>query len=142
MTYTEAGSTERVFADEGEYAAVLDSYKFRPTQGKDGSSYLFFDVLWSIDDPAQREKLGRDKVIVRQSMSLEQAESGALAFGKGRNVEFNKLREALGLNQNGQPFQFSMLKGQVAKVKVKHRDFKNQQGETETSAEVSAVTQL
>jgi hypothetical protein len=142
LTITEASSTERIPIDEGEYPAVIDDYAFRPTQGKDGKSYLFFDILWNIDDPGQREKLRREKVIARQSMSLERSPQGGLLSGEGVNVEFGRVREAVGLNKNGQPFQFSMLKGQPAKVKVKHRTFTNAAGEEEISAEVRAVTPL
>lgn len=144
ITYTEPTSTERIPVDENEYPAVLDKYEFRPTPSKDGTKhYLFFDVMWSLDSPEQKAKLKRDKILVRQSMSLERdPATGAMAGGEGINVEFGKLRDALGLNRKGQPFKFADLIGRPAKVKVKHRTFKNAADEDETSAEVRAVAPL
>lgn len=141
-TITEASSTERIPVDENEYAAVIDKYEFRPTSGKDGKSYLFFDIHWAIDSEEQRKKLGREKVVVRQSISLDRTETGALASGKGINVDFGRLREAVGLNQNGQPFRFPDLIGRPAMVKVKHRTFKNAADEDEIAAEIRGVAKM
>lgn len=144
MTHTEATSTERVYADEGEYPAILDRYEFRTGVSGEGKPYTFFDVLWSIDSEEQRMKMQRDKVLVRQSFGLQMNESGTgLATGKGVNVELGKLREALGQNADGMPWKFAMLKGAgPALVRVKHRTFKNKANEDETNAEVAAVTKI
>jgi len=139
---TEATSTERIYADENEYPAVIDKYEFRPGTSKDGRPYLFVDVHWSLDSPEQRARMQREKVIVRQSFGLQQTEQGGLATGKGINVELGLLRDAVGQNQNGMPWTFKQLLGQVAKVKVKHRDFVTNTGEPGKNAEVVAVTKL
>lgn len=132
-----SNSTERIPIDENEYPAIVDTIKFRPSKGKDGTEYLWLDVNWSIDDQEQREKLGREKVTCRQSLSLDRLENGSLDMGKGRNVDLGKLREAVGLNTPGQPFQFSMLVGCTAKVKIKNR----QDGD-DTYSDVKGVTAL
>ena len=123
MQITEANDTKLTPVPVGEYVAVIKEVKCRQWQSKQdpSKSGLTLDVTWSIDDPAVKELLGRDKVTVRQGVLLDLTESGGLDMGKGRNVSLGRLREAVGLNTPGQPFSFSMLVGRVAKVSVSHR---------------------
>ena len=57
---------------------------------------------------------------VRQTIWLDLTESGSLDFGKGRNVGLGRLRDALGQNETGKPWQPGMMVGGVAKIKVTH----------------------
>lgn len=139
MQITEANDTKLTPVPVGEYVAVIEDVKCRQWQSKQdpSKSGLTLDITWSIDDPAVKELLGRDKVTVRQGVMLDLTESGGLDMGKGRNVGLGRLREAVGLNTPGQPFSFSMLVGRVAKVSVSHRiDGEN------IYAEVKGVTKL
>lgn len=139
MQVTEANDTKLTPVPVGEYVAVIEDVKCRQWQSKQdpSKSGLTLDITWSIDDPAVKELLGRDKVTVRQGVMLDLTESGGLDMGKGRNVGLGRLREAVGLNTPGQPFSFSMLVGRVAKVSVSHRiDGDN------IYAEVKGVTKL
>lgn len=139
MQITEANDTKLTPVPVGEYGAIIEDVKCRQWQSKQdpSKSGLTLDITWSIDDPAVKELLGRDKVTVRQGVMLDLTESGGLDMGKGRNVGLGRLREAVGLNTPGQPFSFSMLVGRVAKVSVSHRiDGEN------IYAEVKGVTKL
>jgi len=135
-TVTEANSTEFIPCPVGEYTAVAGDVKCRQWQSKSdpSKSGLALDILWEIDDANVKEALGRDKVTVKQGLMLDLTESGGLDFGKGRNINLSRLREALGLNKPGEPFAMSMISGHVAKVKVKHSIYNNA-----PMAEVEAV---
>lgn len=123
MSVTEANSTVAVPVPAGEYLAVVEKIEARPWQSKDDPSKagMALDILWNIDDANVKALLERDKVVVKQGIMLDMSESGGLDMGKGKNVQLGRLREALDLNQPGQPFGFRMLEGRMAKVRVKHR---------------------
>ena len=115
-SFSEATATTVMPVPPGDYVALIEDVKAR--QAKDST---VLDVVWNIDDPAVKEKLGRTKVTVRQSVFLDFNESGGLAFGEGKNVQLGRLRKAVNQNTAGQPWQPMMLKGQGAKIKVTHR---------------------
>lgn len=145
---TEANSTEFTLIPEGEYTAVsgpISSERFKAFDIKEGPNaggkFYSLEVLWDINDPdgKLKEELGRPPQ-ARQGLRLDiNPVDGSLELGKGRNVDLGRLREALGINRNGQPFRFSMLGGQVAKIKVKHRMDKRTQRIYAEVAEVSAA---
>lgn len=123
-TITEANSTQMTPVPEGDYMGiVLEDPKFREIQGKKDPSktYRMMDLVWTLEDPALAEKLGRNQVNVRQSIMLDFTDNGGLDMGKGRNIALGRLREALGLNNPGQAFSFRQISGKQAKVHVKHR---------------------
>ncbi len=122
MTFTDANSTSYQPIPVGEYVAVVEAAEIRPWQTKDGSkSGLALDVKWSIDDAGVKEKMGRDVVAVTQGIMLDLTPQGGLDFGPGRNVNLGRLREAVGLNEKGKPFAFTMLIGKVARITIGHK---------------------
>ena len=123
MQFNEANDTKVVPIPVGEHFAAIDKVEVRPWTSKADStkSGLALDVLWSIQDPSVLAELGRDKATVKQGIMLDLTEAGGIAMGKGQNVSLGRLREAVGLNEPGKPFAFSMLMGRQAKVKVEHR---------------------
>lgn len=129
MQTDEANSTELLAVPEGEYLAVtnpVSAENFRSFDIKKGeragSKGYALDLTWSINDESGDIKkiIGRTPT-ARQSLMLDIRPDGTLEFGKGRNVGLGQLREALGQNQTGRPWSFSMLGSQVGKIKVKHR---------------------
>lgn len=127
-TVSEANSTELLPIPEGDYIAVsdavnADSFKSFDIKNGDraGQKGYSLNVQWNINDEEGKlkEYLGR-KPTARQNIMLDIKADGGLEFGKGRNVELGRLREALGQNGNGAPWSFGMLGNQVAKIKVKH----------------------
>lgn len=141
MQVTDANSTVSVPVPEGEFTAVIKKFEPRTWQSGDGSkSGVSLDVTWEIDDMTGEVKgtTGRDVNIVRQSVGLDFVEGTSnLDMGKGRNVGLGRLRQAVGLNVPGKPFNFNQLVGQVAKVSVKHRQATD--GTDTIYAEVKAV---
>lgn len=136
--FTEANETRFKTVPEGEYPANIDKVEANTWQSRDGSkSGLRLDVTWKIDDPAAAEATGVANPTVRQGIMLDMTEAGGLATGPGRNINLGRLREAVGQNKPGQPWQPSMLVGQPARIKVSHRPY-----EGEIYAEVKGVTKL
>lgn len=141
MTVEEGNSTVAVPVPAGEFIGVIDKIELRQWTKKDDPSIagMALDVLWSVDDANVKALLERDKVIVKQGVMLELTAEGGLDMGKGKNVGLGRLRDALGLNNPGQPFGFSMLTGRAAKIRVKHRAGDKPE---QIFAEVDAVAKL
>ena len=124
MTMTDANSTVSTPVPEGEYIGIISGDpEVRTWQGRKDptKSGLALDITWDVDDAAVKALLQRDRITVKQGIMLDLNEGGGLDTGKGRNVSLGRLRDAVGLNQSGQPFNFRMLAGKVAKIAIKHR---------------------
>jgi hypothetical protein len=141
-TLDEANATEMIRVPEGEYIAVsepitAESFKeFDIRKGdRAGTKGLKLNIKWLINDDTGglKEMLGRPPSVL-QGIMLDRG-PGGLEMGKGKNVGLGRVREALNQNKTGVPWNFSMLGGQVAKIKVKHRMDGDQ-----TYVEVSDIT--
>ena len=120
--FDQANDTRVIPCPAGETLGLADKVEIVPWTSRDQTkSGLKARVLWDVQDDAIRTVCGRDKVLVPQDIMLDLTESGDLDMGKGKNVRLGRLREALGLNQPGQPFAFGMIQGQLGKINVKHR---------------------
>lgn len=142
MIVDQPNSTSSTPCPADEFVAVVKEVKARQWKKKDDPSVagMALDILWSVDDAAVRALLDREEVVVKQGVMLDLTEQGGLDMGKGKNVGLGRLREALSLNEPGQPFSFSMMAGRPAKIVVSHRPDNN-----DTSivyAEVKAVAKL
>lgn len=122
VNLTEANSTQSEPVPVGEYMALTGDPAMRPWQSRDGlKSGVALDVPLEIDDAGVKAKLGREKVTVTYGIMLDLNESGGIDTGKGRNVKLGRLRDALGLNEPGVPFNFRQISGRPLKVSIKHR---------------------
>lgn len=139
QTFDEENSTVSTPVPEGEFTATADNPKIETWQKKDGSaSGLKLSVDWIVHDDALAAELGRKEIKVRQQQMLDLTDTGALDFGKGRNVGLGRIRAALDLNKPGTAFAFNMIAGRMAKVSIKHRVTDDGQ----IFAEVKAVAKL
>lgn len=121
-TTSEQGSTVAIPIPVKEYLAVITEVKARQWAAKDGTSAgLAIDIVWDIDDAALKEFLGRPKLTLTQGIMVDLTEQGGLDMGKGRNVQLNRVRDALGQNNAGQPWAPSMMTGRVAKISIIHK---------------------
>jgi hypothetical protein len=103
--------------------------------------FLILDVVWELSDEEQRQKLGVEKMpTIRQSIFLDTTPSGALDMGPFKNGALGRLREAIGLNQDGQPWSFAQFIGRPARVKVEHKP--NEKDPQNPYQNVTAVTKL
>lgn len=120
-TFNDANATSYEPCPEGEYPAVIDSIKPRTFKTRDGEQGACLDIFWNPQVPADvQQALGRDPK-VKQTLFLDFTQSGNLDMGKGKNIQLGRLREAVGQNKPGAPWNFGMLQGAMATVKVSHR---------------------
>ena len=109
--------TEFTPIPEKDYPALVKEIK--PSVTPNGSPKM--DVFWIIDDQEVRTLLGHDEPMAKQNIWLDfHPTTGALEFGKNKNIGLGRLRDALGQN-TGKPWKPSDLLGQVATVSIKHR---------------------
>jgi hypothetical protein len=102
--------------------SVIEKIAPRTWQSKDGTqSGVALDVYWLVEDQDVKQLLGRETVSVKQGIMLDLTPQGALDMSKGKNIALGRLREAVNLNQAGQPFSFHQLPGQMARVSITHR---------------------
>lgn len=122
-TTSEQGSTVVEPIPAGEHLSFIEKVSARPWQGKKDPSQggIALDVMYNIDSPEVKKKLGREKVTVTQGIMLDLTESGQLDMSKGKNVALNRLRDALGQNVAGAPWSPSMMEGKICKVVIGHR---------------------
>ena len=117
---------------------IIEKVAPRQWQSKDGTqSGIALDIIWLVEDAGVKQLLGRETVTVKQGIMLDLSSSGGLDLSKGKNVGLGRLREAVGKNEEGQPFAFSMLPGLSAKIAVSHR-----MNNDDTFAEVKNVAKL
>jgi hypothetical protein len=125
-----------------EYEGEVDSINpkvIHPRSG--GDPMLLVEVVWNLDDDKIRAIFDRN-LKVRQTLFIDTVggPTGALATGKGKNVQLGRLREALRQNKPGQPWNWQMLIGQRAMVTAGHNDrIREDTGEEIREYRVSAV---
>lgn len=86
--------------------------------GKDGRPWARLTVMISTLDPSgELEKTMGRKPTARLETLLDLTDSGALDFGKGRNIRLGQLREAVGQNRAG-AWTFRNLHNQTLKYVV------------------------
>lgn len=144
---------ERTLCPEGEYKARIDDftrdafetfefeYKRGPNAGQQGSMTKFSCPI-VIDDDKVKADMGVDKVLVFYQCTLDFDDKGQLAWGKNRNIDLGKLRNAAGQNQPG-PWSPSMLRGAGPfMVKVAHRTGKRKDGSPFKVAEIARLAPI
>jgi hypothetical protein len=135
------GDTRRVRVEPKEYPAQIVGPWGEKTKLKTEAGYLILEVVWQPDDEEQRQKLGLDKLpTLRQSIFLDLTPSGALDMGQLKNGDLNRLREAIGLNQDGQQWKFPDFIGRPARIKVVHKP--NKEDAENPFQNVTAVSSL
>lgn len=108
------GDTTYKVCPPGEFRAMIDDFDnsaFRAFENKDGRQFTVFSPPFVILDPAVQAEVGREKVVVfHKGIFLDLTPEGKLDFSSGRNVQLNKLREAVGQNVPGK-WSFAKLRG-------------------------------
>lgn len=109
----------------GTYQAQVDDVKVRKVE-VNGEERYPMDVSYNVLDDAVRAELGREKVIVRQTIWLDlDPVTGKLDNSKGKNVQLGKLRAACGMNEHGKAFAPVQLKDQLVTIVTGLRPDKN-----------------
>lgn len=127
---------QRELPAEGEYLAVAGEPKIEQKTNKEGKTFYTIEIPWEIQDQAELQRLGRDRLPVRQQGFLDVKDDGSLDFGKQKNITLGQIFAALGMNDGSG--SISRIQGQMARVKVSHRPDKN--NSERVYAEVGRVT--
>lgn len=120
-----ASSTAVVPVPVGDWEATLGKPTFRQNTIKQGErvgeKVTFMDIACVVNDPTVIEHCKRERPSVRHSMfiTLTPDESG-ISDEEGDNIDFGRLRDACGLNEEGMDFTPSMFEGQRILIRVKH----------------------
>lgn len=128
QTTDQEGSTFVTPIPVGEFRAIVDrDVAFREEEIKKGArageKMYLCDILWRIEDEDVEKQIGR-KAIARQSCFVD-IKDGQLDFSEGKNVQLNRVRDAVGQNKPGQPWSPRMLTGQMAMIQVTQRPDEN-----------------
>jgi hypothetical protein len=129
---SDQGSTVRIPIPKATYPGIcepLNENSFRQAEGtkEPGRWYTFLDLTWVLQVPQSvKDEIGRDRVTARQSLIVDVNEQGTgLDFSKGKNIQLNRVREAVGQNVAGQPWAPQMLGGRTALITIDHRIVKS-----------------
>lgn len=138
-----ANDTRYLRVEPKEYQAVIEG-PFGE-KGKSGinhiqdKGYVILNLMWRPNDMEQCAKLGLEQMpLIRQSIFLDVTPSGSLDMGPFKNSDLGRVREALGLNTEGQRWAFSDFVGRPAKIKVEHKP--NEKDPANPHQNVTAVT--
>ena len=114
QTVEAEGSTVLSPIPQGEYMAMIEDVTPRAFARKDGKGHgMSLDIVFSLvdDDGKIREAIdGRDPKF-NQAFFCDTDTSGRLDMSKGKNIQLNRLRAALGQN-TASAWSPLMLKGQ------------------------------
>ena len=117
-----ANDTRYLRIEPKEYLAVVvgpfgEDKKTRLRSSDKG--FLMLDVVWQPEDEEQKQKLGGEKLpVVRQTVFLDVTPQGGLDMSPFKNGDLGRLREALGLNLDGQRWSFADFVGRPGRIKV------------------------
>ena len=101
----------------GEYQGQVTKVNAREIMTKDGER-IVMDITWEILDDEVKKVMEMKKVTARQSVFLDLTDEGAIDMSKGKNRQLGLVREAVGQNATGKPWNPGMLNGQVAQVTI------------------------
>jgi hypothetical protein len=102
---------------EDTYIATIEETVIRAVKNDDGEVSILCDVPFLVDDEALAERLGLERLMVRQGFFLDLDKKGNLEFGPNKNVKLGKLRDALGQNTD-KAWNFGQLDG-AGPLKIK-----------------------
>lgn len=121
---------------EGDFTLLISKIDIYSGVNKNGDPYCMASFLLEVEDQAVRDELGRDKVFVTHSASLDIVVDPATGLpklddAKGKNIDLGRIREACDLNEHKKDFNMNMLLNRIVRGKVSHKP-------DETSEEVRA----
>jgi hypothetical protein len=126
LTVTDANDTKRIPVPIGEYIGVTGDPEFKQWQGKADPTKVGVKLTVPIkfEDPAIQSVTGLPQNTVTLEIMLDTLPSGGLDMGKGKNIGLGKLRDALGKNDPGAPFNFrNDISGRTLRCSVVHEEF-------------------
>ena len=113
MSTTVEGANETKYTPipEADYTAFIEDCAPRQVETKNGDATVL-DVTYKLVNVEQlQQDMGMEELSVRDSIFLDVEPSGAIAFGKNKNVRLGRLREAVKQNDPKKAWSPMMLKG-------------------------------
>lgn len=105
----------------GEYLGQITKVEGKKITSKTtGVVYTVLEITWEILDDQIKKITELDHPSARQSLFLDMTPEGGLDFGRNRNVQLSRLRDALGQNRKGKAWMPSHLMGGTARLRVVH----------------------
>lgn len=121
-----SGQTKYFPVPVGEYTGQVHNVNaFGGVSERTGTAWRRLEVSWSILDDDVKKATGQDNPIARQGIFLDMTPEGALDWGRNKNIQLGRLREALNQNRDGRPWSPKHLMGQTAHVRVEHEPDQN-----------------
>lgn len=114
---------QRELPAEGEYVAIAGEPKVEAKTSREGKPFYTFEIVWDIQDQNELQRLGRDRLTVRQQGFLDVKEDGSLDFGRQKNITLGQIFSATNMNDGSGTL--GRIQGQMARVKVSHRPDRN-----------------
>ena len=117
---SEAGSTTFAPVPTGEYTAIIEDV----AKPRSAGERVVMDVTFKMVNVDQKvlDSVGRAVLNVKKGYFLDLTPENRLDMSKGKNIDLNRLREAVGQNVAGKPWTVMDLKGAgPLKVVVSHR---------------------
>jgi hypothetical protein len=143
-TITEASVRRPPIPGGLSFPGTLGTPITRQTEGKKesnmGQMYLWCDIPVEVDitgNPQVKDHVGLDKVNLRYSFRLDTKPSGGLDMAPGKNNGLRILRDAVGMNVEGQPFNILMVAGRQVLCKIGNRPYQG-----EIYDEIDAIAKL
>lgn len=131
-TMTEANTRRPPIPAGTALPGTLGEPKMRQTEGtKDtnrGVIYTFLEIPVELDltsNSAVRQRVGQDKVTLIWSTSVDLTPTG-FDMSAGKNNGLRQLREALGMNQPGAPFNLLMVQGRPVLAMIKNEPYQGE----------------
>jgi hypothetical protein len=129
-TTTDAFTRRPPLPANSEFVGLIGEPKTRQTKGTKEDNkdeiYTWLDLPVTIDltaHPAVQSQLNMDQVTLTYGTRLDITSSGSLDGSTGKNTGLRQLRDALGLNVAGQPFNIRMMQGRPLRVRISHRTY-------------------
>lgn len=129
-TTTEASIRRPPVPAGTDLVGYIKDVVFRNVQGKKdpSKSYLFMDVQIVASITPELQSQGQPpEVTYTAGVGIDTIDGAGIDFSPGKNGQLRRYREALGMNNPGEPFSPRAMIGKQIRVKVKH-EFYN--GET------------
>ena len=143
-TLTEANVRRPPIPSGLAFPGTLGQPTTRQTEGKKestmGKLFTWVDIPVEVDitgNSQVREMVGQDKVNLRHSFALDVTASGGLDMSPGKNNGLRNLRDSVGMNVAGQPFNILMVAGRQVLCMIGNRPYQG-----EIYDEISSIAKL
>lgn len=143
-TLTDANTRRPPIPAGLSFPGTLGTPTTRTAEGKKeatmGMTFVFVEIQVEVDvtsNPQVRELIKQDTAPLRYSFRLDVTPSGGIDMAPGKNTGLRILRDAVGMNTPGQPFNLLMVAGRQVLCRIGNRPYQG-----EVYDEVDSIAKL